>query len=244
MDVLLAAFPLATSVPEEPQGWASKRGGWEDSARCGMQTVRIDSNFNVISGMDVNSFWSELAGLHREEFVSRCFAGEKPLPTSELRQTVKLFTNFKPLLLARFQAKQATHELKTTYLHFSRNWGRDRDRGAGVLLRMKSRWSLDPQNWVYMVQNMVEVSAEEYEAARRTDPEACEGYMIPLVGSKSAAELVDPSLVEQESFAFLNSHPAGRSTLDHFADILEHEYAFVFGALERLSLSDNLPSAC
>lgn len=45
--------------------------------------------------------------------------------------------------------------------------------------------------------------------------------MIPVVGSKSTVQLLDPLLVEEESLAFLNWHPEGHSMLDCFADHIE-----------------------
>lgn len=158
IDALLSACTLQTCIPEEPQGWALERSTWEDSARCGMQAIRCDSNFHIFSGIDVNRFWTDLAGLHREEFGSRCFSGDQLLSTTELRQTRKLLNNFVAVVRGRVQAKQTAAktslEMKASYVHFSRNWGRGEDaphRGRGALLRMKIRWTLDPQNWMYVV---------------------------------------------------------------------------------------------
>eukprot|EP00961_Rhodomonas_salina_P231346 3124866-Rhodomonas_salina.2 len=88
---------------------------------------------------------------------------------------------------------------------------------------------------------MVVVSSEEYEAARAQKPEACEDYMLPLVGSKSAAELLDPRLEEEESFRFLNSRPEGQAVLERFADKIERDYAFVFEAVDALKASHPPP---
>eukprot|EP00961_Rhodomonas_salina_P235613 3184534-Rhodomonas_salina.1 len=104
VDRLFAHGPAPTPVPAAPKEWAVRSRVWRDSGRCGTQTLRFDANFAVISGVHVNRFWSDLAGLHREEFVSRALAGESRFPTSELRQTVKLFDYFRRLLRARLQA--------------------------------------------------------------------------------------------------------------------------------------------
>eukprot|EP00961_Rhodomonas_salina_P121308 1632909-Rhodomonas_salina.1 len=66
IDTLLAASPLSASVPDAPQSWAPARGGWEDSKQCGMHILRVDSNCSIISGVHLNGFWADLAGLHPE----------------------------------------------------------------------------------------------------------------------------------------------------------------------------------
>lgn len=237
-DDLFASSGSLPTLPEPPKDWALQNRLWKNSNRCGRQTVRFDRSFGVISGLDVNPFWSDLAGLHREEFIARAFSGENLFPTSELRQTCKLFKFHRDLMEAHLQTTRTGSKVaipaKPTYMRWSRDWGRH-DRGAGVLLRMNVTSTLDPENqWVYLQQTAVEVTAEEYEAARAQDPQACEGYMIPVVGSKSAGELLAPTLAEEESFAFLNSHPAGRDTLDRFADSIESDFAFVYQALHDI----------
>eukprot|EP00961_Rhodomonas_salina_P166000 2236756-Rhodomonas_salina.2 len=54
--------------------------------------------------------------------------------------------------------------------------------------------------------------------------------MIPLVGSKSAAELLHPRLAEEESLAFLSASEEGRAVMDRLAAVIERDYAFVFAA--------------
>jgi len=44
------------------------------------------------------------------------------------------------------------------------------------------------------------------------------------VGSKSASELMDPRLLVEESFAFMNSHAEGRAQLDRLADVITDEF--------------------
>eukprot|EP00961_Rhodomonas_salina_P034043 458053-Rhodomonas_salina.1 len=65
---------------DDPKEWLLKSKAWEDSARCGVQTMRVDSSFGVVSGLDVNRFWTDMAGLHKEEFVNRAFNGESLMP--------------------------------------------------------------------------------------------------------------------------------------------------------------------
>eukprot|EP00961_Rhodomonas_salina_P165996 2236755-Rhodomonas_salina.1 len=113
---------------------------------------------------------------------------------------------------------------RTVCYRFSQNWGRT-DRGPGVRFEAV----LDPHDrWLYLQQTMVELSAAEYAAARAVDPEACEGYMIPVVGSKSAAELLHPRLAEEESLTFLSASEEGRAVMDRLAAVIERDYAFVF----------------
>eukprot|EP00961_Rhodomonas_salina_P131354 1767884-Rhodomonas_salina.1 len=164
----------APPVPEAPKEWAVQSRLWQDSFRCGRQTIRYDRNFGIVSGVHVNKFWSDLAGLHMEEFNSRSVAGDALSPTSELRQTCKLISLFKLAIQGQLEAK-ATGKItdvktKPTFMRFSRDWGRH-DRGEGVLLRMDIKSTLDPQmDWTYATFTAVEVTAEEYEAARRVDP--------------------------------------------------------------------------
>jgi len=227
-----------STLPEAPTEWAVG-SIWQHSARCGWQAIRYDRNFRICSGVQVNKFWSDLSGLHREEFISRSVAGDALSPTSELRQFCKLLSMFKLTIETRLESKATgnTADVSSgpTYMRFSRDWGRH-DRGEGVLVRMNINSMMDPQkDWYYMTCTLVEVTAEEYEAARGRDPRVCEGYMIPVVGSKSAAQLLDPRLAEEESFAHLSAHPEGRVSLDRFADYIEKEFAFVFAALAKLS---------
>mmetsp|Transcript_28704 Transcript_28704/g.68056 ORF Transcript_28704/g.68056 Transcript_28704/m.68056 type:complete len:101 (-) Transcript_28704:319-621(-) len=94
---------------------------------------------------------------------------------------------------------------------------------------------------------IVVVSAEEFEAVRARQPELCEGYLIPVVGSKSASELMDPRLLVEESFAFMNSHAEGRAQLDRLADVITDEFSFMFDFFaqqykRRLNGGDQRPS--
>lgn len=41
------------------------------------------------------------------------------------------------------------------------------------------------------------VTPEEYESVRMQSPEQCESYLVPIVGSKSAYQLMDPALLQQ-----------------------------------------------
>lgn len=120
-------------------------------------------------------------------------------------------------------------------MRFPRDWGRH-DQGQGVLVRMNFQPMGTGSRNSYKMCSMVEIAAEEYESVRSVDPSACEGYMIPIVGSKSAAQLLDPRRAEAESFAFLSSHPSGRATLHRLADHLEREFAFSAGILATLRL--------
>eukprot|EP00961_Rhodomonas_salina_P220626 2982712-Rhodomonas_salina.2 len=247
VDVLSSHFPTSSNMPEVPKIWDARKRLWKDSQRCGSQTYRCDRTFGVLSGLDVNQVWADLAGLHREEFISRAFAGENLMPTSELRQTCKLFFIFRQMLLAMLKTKATgvRQDISgSNCMRLSRNWGRG-DRGPGVLVRMSVSSTMgEGQDWLYLQHTIVEVTPEEYEAARAIDPLSCEGYMIPVVGSKSAAELLAPDLAEKESFAFLSSRPAGRAALDRFADFIEKEYQFVFetlASLETGSLGPDLP---
>lgn len=244
IDILLSK--LGGRPPKSPDTWELQNQVWQDSARCGMWVVRVDRNFAIISGVDVNTFWSEqLAGLHREEYISRAFAGEQRFPTSELRQFCKMFDTLKYWLRTHLDdpdpssPKGGLQAMRPCYYRFSRNWGRT-DRGPGVLMRVRFHSTLAAdEDWVYLQQTMVEVTAAEYEAARAVDPQACEGYMIPVVGSKSAAELLSPRLAQDEAFAHLNSFAEGRATLDRFAAHIEQEYGFLFAALDARNANLN-----
>jgi len=238
IDVLLPKVPTDTLAV--PTGWALEQKVWQDSERCGHLALRVDRHLQVVSGHDANGFWSErMAGLHREEFLSRSFAGEHHFPTSELRQLTKAFEALRMWVALLLQQQQRDRgeggcddlpPTRTAYYRFSRNFART-DRGPGVLLRVRFQVVRDPHDgWLYLRQSMVELSAAEYEAARAVDPEACEGYMIPLVGSKSAAELLAPRLAEEESLAFLSASEEGRAVLDRLAATIERDYAFVFAA--------------
>mmetsp|Transcript_17343 Transcript_17343/g.42068 ORF Transcript_17343/g.42068 Transcript_17343/m.42068 type:complete len:293 (-) Transcript_17343:89-967(-) len=242
--------PDASSLPE----WALKNKTWKDSSRCAMLTLRYDPGWEYISGVDVNGVWAEqCAGLHREEFLGRALAGEHRFPTTDLRalanladqahfwfqhalQTVREFGSFKASRIPRQPA---------IYRRMSRQWGRS-DRGPGVLLRMRRETTFDPVNpaWWYHQMTMVEISAEEYEAVRAVNPEACEPSMIPLVGSQSAAELLDPELEEKESLAALRSTPAGCATLDRLADKMFSDFACVFEELEARRLARHVAGPC
>lgn len=91
------AFVATREPPAAPTAW-SETAAWEDSRRCGMMAVRMDSSALVMTGVDANTFWTDLAGLHKEEFISRSFSGEMNIPTSELRQYCKLVTGTKELI--------------------------------------------------------------------------------------------------------------------------------------------------
>lgn len=254
MDELMAQIspppPKASSLPD----WALDSKTWKDSARCGMLTLRFDRCWEYISGVDVNCMWAEqCAGLHREEFLGRALAGEHRFPTTDLRalanladqahfwfqhalQTVREFGSFKASRIPRQPA---------IYRRMSRQWGRS-DRGPGVLLRMRRETTFDPVNpdWCYQRITMVEISEEEYEAVRTVTPEVCEGFMIPLVGSQSAAELLDPDLEQKESLAVLNSTPAGCAMLDRLADKMLCDFACVFEELEARRVARHVVGPC
>jgi len=250
--------PDASSLPE----WALKNKTWKDSSRCAMLTLRYDPGWEYISGVDVNGVWAEqCAGLHREEFLGRALAGEQRFPTSDLRALARLVYS------AHFWIQQILQGARTfgsfaaalrppgrgptvplqpvTFCRMSRTWGR-LDRGPGVLMRMRRETTFDPVNpaWWYHQMTMVEISAEEYEAVRAVNPEACEPSMIPLVGSQSAAELLDPELEEKESLAALRSTPAGCATLDRLADKMFSDFACVFEELEARRLARHVAGPC
>lgn len=252
IDVLLAKLKSAGSFvqpPDDLPGWALKSQEWQESERIGRLVVRVDKHFSVMTGIDVNRVWAEkVAGLHREEFMSRGFAGEQRFATSELRTLVRILITLRAGLPRLLQAGlphflQTTKEgrappephptTSTSFVRFSRNWGRSGANGPGVLVRMTSSEYVDesqPQ-WVYFQHTMVEVSAEEYEAVRAVNPDACEGELVPLVGSKSAGELLDPRLGEQESFVSLNASEEGRAVLDKLASKIREDFGFVLEAL-------------
>lgn len=241
-------FPRRES-PTEPRDWLMRSIAWEDSVRCGVQTMRLDSSFGVVSGLDVNRFWTDVAGLHKEEFVNRAFNGENLMPTSELRQTAKILDSFANTIRFFLAAKESGAKMNLNvqtppmYCRFTRNWGRGlAQRDVGLLVRMQFTRMTDPDGWLYVRNSMVVISPEEYEVARKRNAGVCEGFMIPLVGSKSAAELLDERLEQEESFAWLNSRPEGRAVLDRFADKLDRDFAFVFDALDRLRASAPAPS--
>lgn len=233
---------LSVQPPKSVPSWALKSQLWQDSERCGMLVMRVDRDGTMLSGMDVNNVWAErIAGLHREEFISRGCAGEQRCSTSELRVLCKVFDQLSYWWKLWIHTRKESGDPpppgspQTSYLRYGRNWGRA-DRGPGVLVRVRSAVHIDPAdpNWCYFQHVSVEVTEEEYEAVRAQKPEACEGYMIPLVGSKSAAELIDPQLADEESLAFLNASAEGHAVLDRLSDKLLHDFAFVFQALAEV----------
>eukprot|EP00961_Rhodomonas_salina_P065981 886603-Rhodomonas_salina.4 len=55
------AFVATREPPAAPTAW-SETAAWEDSRRCGMMAVRMDSSALVMTGVDANTFWTgELA---------------------------------------------------------------------------------------------------------------------------------------------------------------------------------------
>mmetsp|Transcript_22793 Transcript_22793/g.53903 ORF Transcript_22793/g.53903 Transcript_22793/m.53903 type:complete len:297 (-) Transcript_22793:128-1018(-) len=215
---------------------------WQSSMRCGMNTVSVDKHGGVLACVDVNPFWTDLAGLHREEYISRAFNGEMGFPTSELRQISKLIIGMKEfvqLKIAEQTNPGAKIERKPLYTRFSCNWGRENhDPTDGVLTRLRLTVSSHPEDpsWVRLHHSIVVVSAEEFEAVRAKEPELCEGYLVPVVGSKSAAELMDPRLLVEESFEHMNRSAEGRAQMDRLAEVLDDEFSFMFDFLAKAQL--------
>jgi len=225
--------------PAAPREWTEN--SWNNSLRCGMMTLRLDSSADVYTGVDANPFWTGLAGLHKEEFVNRAFNGEMPFPTSELRQAAKLLMGTKNIIQLKLSGAlepgQEAVTLRPIYGRFSRNWGKG-GLSDGMLVRTTSSASnAEPDgSWIHIRTSLVVVTPEEFESVRAQDPDLCEGYLIPVVGSKSAAELMDPRLLLEESFAHMNSCAEGRHKLDRLADVLAQEFSFIFDFLAQHNL--------
>mmetsp|Transcript_46542 Transcript_46542/g.109388 ORF Transcript_46542/g.109388 Transcript_46542/m.109388 type:complete len:466 (+) Transcript_46542:125-1522(+) len=223
--------------PGPPSSW-SETQPWQCSMRCGFQIVRYDIAGSVMSGIDVNQFWSDLAGLHKEEIVSRGFNGDMNLPTSELRQFSKLVYGkaqwFKTTLAG---TGYEGVKKKPLYSRFSRGWGRG-GITDGVLVRTTTSTSCaEPTGrWVNFNTSLVVVPPEEFEAVRATHPELCEGYLIPVVGSKSAQELMDPQLLVEESFEHMRRTPEGVRQMDKLADVYLEAFSGMFDYFAQRNL--------
>lgn len=227
---------------------------FRDSTRVAVHSARFDLNYQVISGMHANQCWADYAGGHLEEFVSRSFDGDLSPSSTELRMVCGSFHHLLQSLTGRVQALtrgiQPNLEPRSFiyYVYRRRKWMRDSDEGMLLRLSVTGMFPSSPEEWAYTKATFVEVTPEEFEAARAVNPGACEGYMIPVTGSKSAVELLHPRLCQEESFAFLNSHEAGRRVLDRLADKIERDFAFVFEALQLLGCPwphrPEAPSVC
>jgi len=222
----------APRLEEPPSFERKKENVWQHSQRCGMQAVRTDANGWVMAEVDVNSYWTGVAGLHREEYMSRCMNGDMNINTSELRHFCKIVFGVKHLLLHQTgNVQNGTNEdlqFKPMYSRISREWGRGAD-GEGLLVRVSTKARLDEEKkWLQVSHTSVVVTPEEYESVRMQSPEQCESYLVPIVGSKSAYQLMDPALLQQESFAGMSSTEEGRRQLDMLADKIDSGFEFLY----------------
>jgi len=195
-----------------------------ESARCGFQTVTFRGSFQTISGVHPNNFWRDLAGLHKEEYVSRTFADDFKSPTSEFRQLCKFLQASESALRGR--GVDSAQE-QVFYSRFTKNWGSTVGLGGeGVMTRMRFTFSYEG-DMTQVKQAIVVISPEEYEAAVRLHPQLCEHLASQVMGRKPVQELLSPQLIEDESVLNMSRTAEGRAKFDHLADILDGMFSFL-----------------
>jgi len=194
------------------------------SARCGFQGLVFDKAWRAISQIDSNSFWTDLAGLHKEEYVSRTFADDFKSPTSEFRQLCKFLQASESALRGR--GVDSAQE-QVFYSRFTKNWGSTVGLGGeGVMTRMRFTFSYEG-DMTQVKQAIVVISPEEYEAAVRLHPQLCEHLASQVMGRKPVQELLSPQLIEDESVLNMSRTAEGRAKFDHLADILDGMFSFL-----------------
>lgn len=179
--------------PKIPSEWSKPS---QNSLRCGIMTLRMDGRSDQMTGIDANPFWTDLAGLHKEEFANRAFSCEMHLPSSELRQFCKMMFILPVFLKWRLGLTHprggdpsAPFDLQPMYLPFARDWGRGKPSG-GILTRMRVTTTSDKHDprVTYVNTSIVVITPEEFEAVRAQQPELCEGYLIPVVCADADAD--------------------------------------------------------
>jgi len=197
-----------------------------ESFRCGFQACCVNKSIRAVAQPNHNNFWTDLAGLHKEEYLCRTYKNEMSCPSSEFRTFCKFLWGFKFMTTP---AKQGEQEEIISYGRFTKNWASiDKNCGDGVLTRNRVvKTTAKDGQWVCLRQAMVVISREEYAAAEEKHPECCDELARTVMGRKTVDELLSPKLLTEESMSRMSSTAEGRAKLDHLASILDDMFSFL-----------------
>ena len=198
---------------------------WQQSARCGFQSITLDPCTNRWATCAVNEWLSEFAGVHREEMLARMANQEMQLPSTELRQFCAHLSGLlelSKLIFDPFCLKEGDKRYWVS--RWNKNFAKD-PCPEGVLMRACLTVHTDENGFLCgITRTQVVISEEEYDAALRNDPSACEALAMAVVGAKSGKELVQRELIQEESIINMVSTDKGMSQLNTLCDILDLKF--------------------
>ena len=186
------------------QAGAGDGGSWSGGAQVGYQRICIDPGSNRWHTCSVNDWTSNLAGLHREEFLARMANNDMGLASTELRQ---LCAHVSAILVAcnlgacaasgvkSGHAWETVHSSQPSYFfsRWTKHYGRrseDTDQ-EGILVRSCFTTRLDAAGGIHQViRTQVMVTPEEYDRAAQVAPQSVEVLAAAVVGPKSGSALL------------------------------------------------------